>query len=176
MYPFVRVLAAMHRAGRQPRLDPGEVHIVRTRCWPWDIDPFGELNNGRSLTLMDIGRTSLLRRSGLIERLHARGRRITMAGSVVQYRRRVPPFADMEIRSRMLGTDARFFYIEHVTWTKGAPAHHAVYRAVAVGPEGIVPTAEALDGDDRPGWRAPLPDWVAAWSEAERLRPWPPGL
>ena len=171
MYPFVRVLHAMWRAGRQPRLAPGEIHVARTRCWPWDIDPFGELNNGRSLTLMDIGRTALFRRLGLVEALTARGLRITMAGSVVQYRRRVMPFAGMEIRSRLIGTDARFFYVEQVTWTRGEPAHHAVYRACAVGPGGIAPTAQALEGETHPGWRAPLPDWIAAWAAAEKARP-----
>jgi acyl-CoA thioesterase FadM len=176
MYPYIRVYMAAARARRQGPLAPGEVHTVTTRCWPWDIDPFMELNNGRSLTLMDIGRISMFGRLGLRELLRERGMRLTMAGSRVQYRRRVMPFAKMEIRSRLMGRDARFLYVEHVTWTKGAPAHHALYRVVIVGDRGIVPTEEALRGLDHPGWHAELPDYIAGWAAAEYAIPWPPEI
>ena len=174
MYPYIRVFLAAARARRMKRIGPGEVHTVETRCWPWDIDPFMELNNGRSLTLMDIGRISMFRRLELFHHLKARGMWITMAGSRVQYRRRVLPFAKMEIRSRLIGRDAKFFYVEHLTFTKGAPAHHALYRVAAVGPQGLVPTDAAVEGLGDPRFDGPLPDWVAGWAQAEGAIPWPP--
>lgn len=176
MYPFLRVAAAMLRARRQPSLAPGETHVVRTRCWPWDIDPFLELNNGRTLSLMDIGRLSLAQRSGLIDALRANGWGLTMAGVAVQYRRRVTPFAPMEIRSRVLGRDARFFYIEQLTLTRGTAAHHAVYRGAIVGPGGIVPPGQVSEAMGMADWDPPLPPWVAAWAAAEAERPWPPTI
>ena len=96
MYPYLRVIGAVLSARRMPPLEPGDVHVIRTRCWPWDIDPFGELNNGRSLTLMDIGRISTLTRSNLLPAAKKMGWFATMAGSCVQYRKRVLPFADIE--------------------------------------------------------------------------------
>ena len=176
MYPYIRVGAAVFRATRALRIAPDETVIERTRCWPWDIDPFAELNNGRSLTLMDIGRLSLLTRIGLVALARAQGLRLTMAGSRVQYRARVRPFAPMEIRSRLLGRDARFFYIEHLTLTRGVPAHHALYRAVVVGPTGLAPTDAAVAGQAHPGWHARPPDWVMRWAEAENAIPWPPDI
>ncbi len=176
MYPFIRVFLAASRAMRQPPLAPGETHAIRTRCWPWDIDPFMELNNGRSLTLMDIGRISMFARLRLRAHLAERGLRLTMAGSRVQYRARVLPFAGMEIRSRVIGSDARFLYVEHLTLTRGKPAHHALYRVAIVGPDGIVPTEVGLAGLDHPGWRASPPDWALGWAAAENAIPWPPSL
>ncbi|TYO85393.1 acyl-CoA thioesterase [Oceanicella actignis] len=176
MYPFFRVFMAVARARRQGPLRPGQVHSVRTRCWPWDIDPFMELNNGRSLTLMDIGRISMFARLGLRRLLAERGLRLTMAGARVQYRARVLPFAPIEIRSRVLGLDARFILVEHLTLTRGRPAHHALYRVAVVGPQGLVPAPAALADHSDEAWRAPAPDWAVGWSAAENAIPWPPEL
>lgn len=175
MYPLIRVGRAMARARRAAPLAPGEAHVERTRCWPWDIDPFMELNNGRTMTLMDMGRLPLFIRSGLMEVLRREGWRLTMAGAAVQYRKRVPLWAAMEIRSRPLGRDARFLYLEQLTLAGGGPAHHAIYRAAVVG-EGIVPTDRVVAAAPGTVWDAPLPGWAAAWAEAEARRPWPPGI
>ncbi|MGG7567549.1 acyl-CoA thioesterase [Rhodovulum sp. DZ06] len=176
MYPYLRAALSIFRASRMPPLAPGDVHVVHTRCWPWDIDPFMELNNGRTMTLMDLGRIPVAIRSGLIKAVQANGWRLTMAGACVQYRRRVIPFAKMEIRTRAIGRDDRFIYLEHLTLAGGVPAHNAVYRAVVAGPDGIVPmdrVAEAMGQED---WNPPLPEWVADWAAAEAKRPWPPEM
>jgi hypothetical protein len=135
-----------------------------------------ELNNGRTMTLMDIGRIPLALRTGLVSMCKREGWRMTMAGATVQYRRRVPPFAAMEIRSRAVGRDDRFLYIEHVTLVGGEPAHNAVYRAVVVDKNGIVHTDRVAASLERPDWAPSLPTWIAAWSEAEKMRPWPPEM
>jgi len=177
MYPFIRVGLELLRARRMAPLAPGETHVSRTRCWPWDIDPFMELNNGRTLTLMDIGRMSLVLRSGLVAVLRREGWRMTMAGGAVRWRRRVTLMARLEIRSRFVGRDARFLYVEQtIALADGAPAHHAVFRVAVADGGGLVGAdrvAAAL-GDE--GWDAPLPGWVAAWAEAESARPWPPEM
>ncbi len=170
MYPFLRVLPAIRRARRGPRIQPGEVHVVRTRCWPTDVDQFWELNNGRSLTLMDMGRMSILRGARVAQALGPKGLRLAIAGATVQYRRRVRLWERLEIRTRIIGTDARFFYIEQVIYAGGEFAHHAVFRAVAAGPKGIARMGEALGGLEHPGWRAELPEWVRDWAAAEAKR------
>jgi acyl-CoA thioesterase FadM len=174
MYPLIRVALAMRAARKMPAQAPGEVHSITTRCWPWDIDPFMELNNGRSMTLMDIGRLPLAQRGGLIAMMKREGWRMTMAGAVVQYRRRVAPFAPMEIRTRAIGRAARFLYIEHLTLARGVPAHNAMYRAAVVDADGIVDTDRVAASLGHGDWNPELPPWVRAWSDAEALRPWPP--
>ena len=50
MYPWFRMAKELWKF-RKTRLGPFETHVSTHRCWPWDIDPFMELNNGRTLTL-----------------------------------------------------------------------------------------------------------------------------
>ena len=59
MYPFLRLGLEVLRARRAPPLPIDGVHVSHHTCWPWDLDPWGELNNGRTLTLYDLGRVPL---------------------------------------------------------------------------------------------------------------------
>jgi acyl-CoA thioesterase FadM len=177
MYPFARLgfEFAIHR--RSPPLPLDGVHVSHHTCWPWDLDPWRELNNGRTLTLYDLGRMPLVMRSGLGAALRRNRWGITVAGASIRYRRRVRAFERFEMRSAILGRDARFFYMQQAMFRGGEALSGLLVRAAVIRPGGIVPTAEvvaALDGPTHPS--APLPAWVAAWSRAEAERPWPPEI
>lgn len=175
MYPFLRMAKELIRHRSAPPLPLTGTHVTRLTCWPWDIDMWGELNNGRSLTLYDLGRVPLAVRTGLARALRARRWGLTMAGAVVRWRRRVHSFETVEMHSRCLGWDARFLYIEQSMWkADGSCASHAIYRAAITGPRGIVPPAEVARAMGHAPLSPPLPDWVARWSALEADRPWPP--
>lgn len=175
MYPILRMTKEMLRARRMPPLGAEETHVSHHMCWPLDIDMFMELNNGRTLTLYDLGRVPLAQRTGFLRALRRGGWSMTMAGAMVRYRRRVRPFARVEMRSRLACWDHRFFYLEQSMWLpNGEAANHCVYRAAVVGPNGIVPPSEVAAMMDHPDPSPPMPDWIAAWVTAEDLRPWPP--
>ena len=177
MYPILRFTAEMLRARRLPPIGVRETHVSHHRCWPWDIDPWMELNNGRTLTLYDLGRVPLAVRTGLIGTARANGWFVTVAGLSTRYRRRVTPMARFQMRSRILGWDARFIYIEQSIWLGAKTeiaANQALLRMAVASKDGLVPTqmvAEALGWDTE---SPTLPDWVQAWIAAEDQRPWPP--
>lgn len=175
MYPFIRMAKELVIHRNAPALGLYDTHVSQHRCWPWDIDMWMELNNGRTLTLYDLGRIPLAKRVGLIGLLRKRGWGLTMAGASVRYRRRIRTFEKIEMRSRCVGFDERFAYLEQTMWRQdGDCANHALYRAAVTDRNGIVPTSELLRelgmSDATPG----VPDWVAAWIEADAQRPWPP--
>lgn len=174
MYPFLRMAKEMARARRMPPLGLFDTHVSHHICWPWDLDLWWELNNGRTLTLYDLGRLPLGARMGIHGLLKARGWGLTVAGSSVRYRRRVTVFSRLTIHSRCLGWDDRFLYTEQSMWTGEECMSQVLIRSAIVSKAGIVPPAElaraagwAVDSPD-------LPDWVRAWIAAEAVRPWPP--
>lgn len=77
MYPFVRMAKEIWTSRRQPRLGLTEPHVSHHVCWPWDLDLWAELNNGRTLTLFDLGRIPLAVRTGLVGVLRRNGWSIT---------------------------------------------------------------------------------------------------
>lgn len=175
MYPVVRMFWQLWRHRNDPPLGFTETHISQHYCLPWDIDIWMELNNGRTLTLYDLGRIPLGKRVGLLAALKARGWGLTVAGSSPRYRRRIRAFERITMKSRGVGVDARFFYIEQSMWKRdGECAGHVLIRSAVTGKSGIVPPAEVLAQMGHTGDLPGLPDWVAAWAAADALRPWPP--
>lgn len=174
MYPFIRFLKELVRLRRAPALDLFDTHVSYHRCWPWDLDPWIELNNGRTLTLYDLGRIPMASRTGLIGALRAQGWGITVAGNTTRYRQRIRAFAQFQMRSRALGWDGRFFYIEQSMWLGENCANHILIRTAVTGPKGIVPPAQVLAVMGRDPASPPLPDWVQGWIAADAQRPWPP--
>jgi acyl-CoA thioesterase FadM len=174
MFPFVRMIKefAVHRKAED--LPVNGVHVSQHICWPWDLDIWMELNNGRTLTLYDLGRIPLAKRVGLINVLRKHRWGLTMAGAVVRYRKRVRVFDRFEMRSRAIGWDHRFFYIEQAMYLRGEAASHVVYRSAITGKNGIVPPQMVLDAAGINDVSADLPVWVAQWVAAENARPWPP--
>ncbi|WP_417723295.1 thioesterase family protein [Salipiger sp.] len=175
MYPLLRMAKELWISRNLPPLAPGETHVSHHLCWPWDLDLWKELNNGRTLTLYDLGRIPLARRSGMVAVLKREGWGLTMAGAVVRYRRRVRAFERFEMRSRLIGWDAKFMYLEQSMWKRdGECANHAVYRSAATGRTGIVPPDRLMQALGIEADSPPLPDWVRDWLDAESRRPWPP--
>ena len=174
MYPFIRMFTEMARARRQPKLGILESHVSRVTCLPWDLDPWVELNNGRTLTLYDLGRLPLARRTGIEAMLRQKGWGLTVAGSTTRYRRRVTVFARMDMHTRCIGWDNRFLYIEQSMWRGEECMSHVLIRKAIVSKAGIVAPADLASAMGASPESPPLPDWVQAWIAAEALRPWPP--
>lgn len=175
MYPFLRMAKEIWTNRNAPPLGLTEAHVSHHICWPWDLDFWFELNNGRTLTLYDLGRVPMAMRTGLIRHMRARRWGITVAGNTLRYRRRVRAFDRIEMVSRCIGWDARFFYMEQSMWRRGECTSHMLLRAAVTSAGGIVPPAEVLATMGLPAESPDLPGWVRAWIAADAERPWPPG-
>ncbi len=176
MYPFIRMFKELAINVRAKPLPITGTHVSHHICWPWDLDLWRELNNGRTLTLYDLGRIPLAGRTGLTKVLLKNRWGLTMAGASVRYRKRIRMMAKFETRSRLVGWDDRFFYVEQSMWLGGECANQIVYRSAVTGRRGIVPSAEVTAAMGFTGAAPDLPRWVQAWIDADAERPWPPEM
>ena len=80
------------------------------------------------------------------------------------------------MRSRCIGWDDKFIYMEQGMWVRGECTSHMVLRSAVTGAKGIVPPHEVLAAAGKPIESPDLPEWVKAWIAADALRPWPPVL
>jgi acyl-CoA thioesterase FadM len=175
MYPFLRLARNSFLARRAPPLGILDTHVSYHLCLPWDLDLWMELNNGRTLTIYDLGRIPLAIRTGLMALLQRERWGLTVAGSVVRYRRRVRMFDRVEMRSRLLGWDKRFIYVEQCMWkSNGDCASQAVLRTALTDANGIVTSDRSTAALGVEPVSPVMPDWVLAWIAAEDMRPWPP--
>jgi acyl-CoA thioesterase FadM len=175
MYPVVRLIWQMFKHRKDAPLGVTDTHVSRHMCLPWDIDLWMELNNGRTLTLFDMGRIPLAHRVGLIGALKRRKWGLTVAGVSVRYRRRIRMFETIEMRSRAVWWDDKFVYIEQSMWkASGECANHILLRTAVTGNSGIVPPTEVMAEVGQEVARPDAPKWVSAWVDADAKRPWPP--
>ncbi|QCO57506.1 acyl-CoA thioesterase (plasmid) [Pseudorhodobacter turbinis] len=174
MYPYLRMFKELWKFRNAPPLPILGTHISHHRCWPQDIDPWWELNNGRTLTLYDLGRLPLGQRTGLHKTLKANGWGMTVAGASTRYRRRVRLFHRIEMVTRCIGWDARFIYIEQSMWKDGECTSHVLLRSAITSKAGIVPPEQVLQALGQSPQSPALPDWVQGWIDADADRPWPP--
>lgn len=175
MYPVVRMVKDLIVATRQPSLSLLSEHRSYHICWPWDLDIWLELNNGRTMTLFDLGRTMLSQRVGLIRVLRQNRWSVTVAGTSVRFRKRIRLFERIEMRSACVGWDDKFIYVEQSMWkANGDCANHALLRTAITDRNGIVAPDRLLDALGETTCRPALPTWVEAWCSADFERPWPP--
>ena len=174
MFPFVRLAKELIKFNNAPDMDMGDVHVSHHICWPWDLDMFFELNNGRSLSLYDLGRLPMARRSGFLKLIRQQGWGMSMAGATVRWRHRVTLFQRFEMRSGALGRDARFLYLHQTMWRKGRALSSVIYRVAVTDKNGIVDTQRVADAMGIPEWDPQMPEWVMLWAKSEDSRPWPP--
>ena len=177
MYPFFRMAKELYVHRNDPQLDINGMHVSHHMCWPWDLDLWMELNNGRTLTLFDLGRIPLARRTGLVDVIGRNKWGMTVAGVSVRYRQRIRLFRRIEMRSRALGWDERFMYLEQSMWNRrGQCTTHGLYRMAVTSAHGIVAPAKVAAAMGVDEISPTLPDWVQAWIDAEAMRPWPPKM
>ncbi len=174
MYPYLRMFKELWKFRNAPDLSILGTHVSHHRCWPQDIDPWRELNNGRTLTLYDLGRIPLGQRTGLHKVLKRNAWGMTVAGASTRYRRRVRLLDRVEMRSRCIGWDTRFIYMEQTMWKDGDCTSHMLIRSAFTSKSGIIAPQDALKSMGHTATSPALPDWVQDWIDADAGRPWPP--
>lgn len=144
-----------------------EESVVRFRVWPNDLDTNLHMNNGRYLTLMDLGRLDLLLRNGAIRHVLRNKWYPVLAGTQIRFRRPLNLFQKFEIRTRIVSWDSKWVFLEQIILRKGDVALQAYLKGVFVGPEGSVPITRLMElmGVTEPP--PPLPPALAAWLDAE---------
>jgi len=172
MYPYLQLFHTLIRAKFGSSLNLDEESVLKMRVLLGDIDFYPELNNGRHLTMMDMGRLDLAARTGLLRIVHKKKWGFAVAGASVRYRHRLKAFKSFSLYTRIVGIDNRWFYFHQSTVREGKIHSSALIRAGVTSKKGLVPLKEVLDAMGMSDWNPTMPDWVRAWTEAEELRPW----
>ena len=172
MYPFLRTVKELIKYRKATRLPIGGVHVSHHICWPWDLDMWGELNNGRTLSIFDLGRFGWAQRTSLISLLRKHKWGFTMAGAGVRYRHRIRGFQLNRDAQSVNLLDEKFVYIEQVMLLKnGRCANQILYRSGVLDSNGMVPTAQVAKALGHTTEPPDCPKWAADWIAAEAVRP-----
>jgi YbgC/YbaW family acyl-CoA thioester hydrolase len=139
-----RLLLVIWRANRARKLKPLETSEAQFRVMPNDLDIFMHMNNGRYLTIMDLGRTDLLVRSGFFAEARKRGWYPVVGTATIDYKKSLELFERYTLSTRLISWDDRWFYIEQQFIKGDRVAASAKVKAMMRSKNGIVTPREAL--------------------------------
>ncbi|MBK8572730.1 MAG: thioesterase family protein [Geothrix sp.] len=140
--------------------------VLAFRVWPNDLDVNVHMNNGRFLSVMDLGRFDLTFRTGLGKAMLRNRWQPLVGGVTIRYRRSLDPFEAYELHTRLLGWDAKWFFLEQRFMKRGGVlAAEGVVRALFRGREGNVPVAEVLRQMGYAGPDLEAPEAIRRWAE-----------
>ncbi len=170
---IVLFLARRRLRKRGAPIDPNAVSRIRLTTLPTDLDLVGHMNNGRYLSLFDLGRFDLLVRTGLWDLMNERGWYPVVANSTITHRKSLVLWQRFIVESRVIGADERAVYLEHRAVVKGEVYARLYVRGRFLRKSGgVLPVAEiygALGVD--PATVPPPAEWLQRWSDDVALPP-----
>lgn len=114
---FFRLIWLLLSFRYRPKLTPPfGVSSLKFRVWPNDLDTNLHMNNGRYLTLMDLGRVDLILCSGMWKIIFKNRWQPILSGVIIRYRRELRPFQSFTLKSRIVYWSDKSFVMEQVFW------------------------------------------------------------
>jgi acyl-CoA thioesterase FadM len=156
----------------KPRIDFADEISLKLRVLPNDVDINRHLNNGRFLTLLDLGSIDLFLRSGLFFRAIRHGFKPMIGGLIVTYRRGLSLLERYSLNMQLAAWDDRWNYFKfEFKKRNGRLAAAGYFKGAFVSKNGWVPnsTADEVFGHIR--GPCVLPPAVENWIEAENSLP-----
>jgi len=167
MGTWIRTIGVFLAAPLRPPLALFGESRLYFRVLPSDLDLNIHMNNARYLALMDVGRIDLILRTGMWRTMWTNRWQAVLAGSLVRYRRSLKPFRKLELTSRLIGWDQKWFYIEHRIESGGVLACQAMVRGAFLGTGGIVTPSQLAATVGHADNSPELPAWVTGWNDAD---------
>ena len=164
---FFRLIYLLVAARRRSRLEVLETGRVAMRVWPGDLDVLWHMNNGRYLTIMDLGRVDFLIRSGLLDKIRQRKWFPVVAALSITYKRPLKLWQKFEMTTRIAGWDERWIYLQQEFHSGGKLVAAALIKGTFRSTEGAVPMAALVELSGFKGLPPQIPPAAAGLSEFE---------
>lgn len=155
-------------------IDPTVASTIRLRVYPNDLDSNFHMNNGRYLTVMDLGRLNLILRTPLLPVVWKKKYAPVLASAQVRFRVQMKCFQLFDLETRVLGWDEKWMYMEQRFLFAAGPKK-GVVAAIGLlkgsfydpGRKGTVPPDELLAVMNMPKASPDFPSYLRDWIAAE---------
>ncbi|MDY0029431.1 MAG: thioesterase family protein [Pseudobdellovibrionaceae bacterium] len=147
-------------------LSPADLTL---RVLPNDLDFNMHMNNGRYLTMMDLGRLDLILRSGLLKMMLREKSVPILAASTMRYRLSLDPFQKYTLRTQILCWDEKWVYIEQRFLKDEDVAAIGLVKGCFLNQKSkkTIPTSELLHHIGYNGHSPATPQHVVDWKISE---------
>lgn len=137
-----------------------DTDCIKMRVWPQDIDPYLELNNGRYVTLLDLGRFAYGARVGIYDFLKKNKWALTITGTYNEYRHRLRVFQSFELKTQIVGYDENWFYFFQKLERNGKTHMASIVKFSFTSKQGIVKPKQVMEASGAEYNPKKLPEWI----------------
>ncbi len=169
MYPFFRAGRVLAGGLRRHPMGTLTASTLKMRVWPNDLDTNLHMNNGRYLTLMDLGRFDLMIKCGLLPVIVRQRWYPVAGGAMIRFNRPLHAFEKFTLASDICGWDARWLYFRHDLVSGDKLAATALVRGLFRCQGRSIPVAELLTSIGYDGPAIDPPASAVSWSDADKL-------
>jgi acyl-CoA thioesterase FadM len=148
--------------------DPLAPTKLTMRVMPNDLDPYFHVNNGRYLTLMDLGRVHLLWVTGLLKAQRKKKWAPILGGAKIHFIRPLNLFNKFTMTTQTIYWDEKWFYLEQKIFKKDELCAVALFKILFYGKQGKVPPDDLIALLPHPVTKPLMPHYLRAWLEAEK--------
>jgi len=169
LYPWLRLTRVGLGLIGESKVDLLATTRVCLRVWPNDLDLNIHLNNGRYLAFADIGRIDWFVRTGVLKVARQQKSFPVIGDAIAKFRQDLKLFQSFEIRTRLIGWDAKWGFIEHRFLRNNRVVGVVAIRGVFKGPSGPVDPAVILTGLAHTARSPALPEWTNRFQQSSEL-------
>ena len=128
---YFRLILCIIKSLCAAKMDILEKSVMRFHVLPTDLDFNMHMNNGRYLTIMDLGRLDMMIRTGLIKAVTGKTHAPVVGTAKIRYRLPLLPFQAYDLETEFVYWDDEWAYIEQRFVIAKGPKKGAV-AAIAV--------------------------------------------
>lgn len=168
MYVLVRLLLVWLRSRSAPRQLPTDLIVTPLRALPNDLDLNRHVNNGRYLTLMDLGRYDFIFKTGLLPLVKKNGWYPVVSTAAIRFRKSLVAWQRFELTTQIIWWDEKWFFIEQVFRVGNHVFARALVKGLFRDQNGNVSVQRLLEAVGEPARDpGPPPPLVSGWLAAE---------
>lgn len=167
MVLFFRILLVAITSHFRSRISPTAPARLKLTVLPTDCDLYRHLNNGRYLSLMDLGRLDLVIRAG-IGKLMVRNRWFpVVASATIRFRKSIDFLERFELETTLVGWDEKWVWIEQRFVVGDEIRADALLKGVFLEKRTPVPPSRLFAALGLEAEPRHVPEWIAHWTESE---------
>lgn len=147
--------------------DPLAVTSLKMRVWPFDCDLNFHVNNGRYLTMMDLGRIQLTGLNRILWYCVKKGWMPVLGSAKIHFLKGLRPFQAFELKTQLVYWDEKWFYLEQQFYSHGTLYATALVKALFTAKQGKITPQEIITALNFDVPRPSIPGNVEKWRACE---------
>lgn len=142
---YLRLLMILLSSKWRSAMLPLDTSVITLRVLLNDLDLNRHMNNGRFLTIMDLGRMDLLKRTGTLN-LAIENRWMPIVGTAtINFQRPLKLWQKYELHSRICSWDEKWIYLEQTFYSNDKMIAQGKIKGLLRGKDGNIPPQHIVD-------------------------------